>query len=89
MAHSESTLSVVLLIGLLAGFEESHGVFTSETRLLIFIGFIGGFTTFSSFDYETFYLARGSLYGMAFANIILELVLGIFAVWVGHVLARY
>jgi fluoride exporter len=77
-----------VLIGFLAGLEESHGVFTPETRLLIFIGLIGGFTTFSSFAYETFYLARSALYVTAFANIMGEVVMGLLAVWVGHILAR-
>ena len=75
-------------MGFLAGFEENHGVFTHETRLLLFIGLIGGFTTFSSFAYETFYLARNAAYVAAVANLIIELVLGVFAVWVGHMLAR-
>ena len=47
------------------------------------IGVLGGFTTFSSFSYETLSLARsGNLTGAA-ANIVLSLVLCLIAVWLG------
>jgi fluoride exporter len=47
-----------LLIGFLSGLAESRSVFGPQARLFIFIGILGGFTTFSSFAYETFSLAR-------------------------------
>ena len=56
------TLTVNLLgcfvIGLLSQLAEARGLFTPETRALVFIGMLGGFTTFSSFSNETFNLAR-------------------------------
>jgi CrcB protein len=77
-----------LVIGFLAGLAEMRGAFTSETRLLVFIGVLGGFTTFSSFAFETFSLAKNVQTLAALMNIALQLVLGLIAVWVGHIFAR-
>jgi CrcB protein len=72
----------------LAGLAENRSVFTSEARLFIFIGILGGFTTFSSFAFETFSLARNTQSAAAAMNIALELILGLMGVWMGNVLAR-
>ena len=86
------TLAVNLLGSLLLGFimEASaiYGVFTRQQRLLLATGFCGGFTTFSTFSYETFsLLAEGpSLY--ALANIALNVLGGLAAVYLGMVAAR-
>lgn len=78
-----------LLIGFLAGLAEARAaVFTSDVRLFIFVGILGGFTTFSSFALETFSLARDTQTVAALANIGLQLVFGLVAVWVGNVLAH-
>lgn len=73
-----------LIIGALYGAAETRGALSSETRLLIVTGVLGGFTTFSAFGYETFGLARTSGWGPAAGNIVLQLILGLGAVWVGH-----
>src|SRR6266540_5931559 len=56
------TLTVNLIgcfvIGFLAQLAEERGVFTSESRAFVFIGILGGFTTFSSFGNETINLLR-------------------------------
>ena len=57
-------------------------------RLTILIGLLGGFTTFSTFGYESLNLARDSQWIAAGANIGLQIILGVGAVWVGHVLSR-
>ena len=77
-----------LSIGFLSGLAESRELFTSELRLFIFIGFLGGFTTFSSFGYDTFGLVRDSQLGMAFLNVILHMIIGLGAVWVGFSCSR-
>lgn len=77
-----------LAIGFLAGLAESRSLFTAEVRLFVFIGLLGGFTTFSSLTLETFVLARNTQYLAALANFSLHIVLGLFAVWIGNVLAR-
>ncbi|MCB9110037.1 MAG: fluoride efflux transporter CrcB [Anaerolineales bacterium] len=75
------------IIGFLSQLAESRGVFTSESRLFVFTGFLGGFTTFSSFGNETLNLVRDSQAMNAFANVGANLVIGLFAVWLGRTLA--
>jgi fluoride exporter len=77
-----------IVIGLLGALSETRGVLTGATRAFLFIGVLGGFTTFSSFGYETFQLMRDGQAGGAALNVGLQIVLGIGAVWAGHVLAR-
>ncbi|MBI5961973.1 MAG: fluoride efflux transporter CrcB [Chloroflexi bacterium] len=71
-------------IGFLAQLAEGRGVFTSESRTFIFVGILGGFTTFSSFGNETFNLARNSQMMNAFANVSANVILGLLAVWLGR-----
>ena len=78
-----------LALGLLAGLAESRGVFTAVTRVFLFIGVLGGFTTFSAFGYETFQLLRDGQWLSASWSVTLQILLGIGAVWAGHVLARW
>lgn len=82
------TLTVNLIgcfiIGFLAQLAETRGIFTSETRLLIFTGVLGGFTTFSSFGNETLNLARAGSYTGALINIGANVIFGLLAVWLGR-----
>jgi len=84
------TVNVVgcLAIGLLSGLAESRQLFSPELRLLIFIGFLGGFTTFSTFGYEIVSFARDGQLIAALSNLIMHLVLGLGAVWMGLALSR-
>ena len=77
-----------LVLGLLAGLGESRGVFSPSTRAFLFIGVLGGFTTFSTFGYETFQLLRDGQWSAAALSTTLQVVLGIGGVWAGHALAR-
>ncbi len=67
-------------------FERSSA--TPEMRALIFIGFLGGFTTFSTFGLETFHLLRDGEYGRAAANMLASNLAGIALVIAGFLLAR-
>ena len=77
-----------LTIGFLAGLAETRSLFSSEARLFVFIGILGGFTTFSSFSLETFTLVRNSQTFAALANVACQLILGFLGVWAGNLLAR-
>lgn len=72
------------VIGFLAQLAEIRGVFTTESRLFVFVGILGGFTTFSSFGNETLNLARDSQMMSALANIGANVVIGLIAVWLGR-----
>ena len=77
-----------LCIGFLDGLVETRQLLSPQVRMLLLVGFMGGFTTFSSFGYETIALARDGELLAALANIALQLVLGLGAVWVGYSLAK-
>lgn len=77
-----------LIIGYLMQLSESRGVLQGDWRLFVFVGLLGGFTTFSSFGLETFYLLRDGEYIYAIANAVGQLVLGLMLVWLGIVAAR-
>jgi CrcB protein len=87
------TLAVNLLgcfvIGFLSQLAEARGVFTPEARALIFIGILGGFTTFSSFANETYNLFSAGESFNAFANICANVILGLILVWLGRVFAYW
>lgn len=59
-----------------------------EIRLLVAVGFLGGFTTFSSFSFETFRLVEQSGWHAAAINFIGNTVLGLAGVVLGILLAR-
>jgi CrcB protein len=59
-----------LLFGLVWGLVEHRGVITPETRLIVLIGFMGAFTTFSTYAYETARLLQSSQWLYAAGNII-------------------
>lgn len=86
------TVAVNLLgcfaIGVAGGLTESHQLLTGEARLFLLIGVLGGFTTFSTFGYETIALLRDASYVRAGSNILLHILLGLGAVWSGLVLTQ-
>lgn len=65
-----------------------HLTLPEPVRLLLVVGFLGGFTTFSSFSMETLTLFSGSDFFYAFSNMAANLGLGLLAVWLGMAAAR-
>jgi CrcB protein len=57
-------------------------------RSVVFIGLLGGFTTFSSYGLQTFTLLREGQLGLAALNIGISNALGLVMVWVGYVLMK-
>ncbi|MCD4683329.1 MAG: fluoride efflux transporter CrcB [Bacteroidales bacterium] len=76
-----------LIIGLIWGLWESNNIPTG-VRTFIFIGILGGFTTFSSYALETINMFRDGEMKMAIINILASNILGLLLVFLGFVAAR-
>ena len=57
-------------------------------RLLLVVGFLGGYTTFSSFEWETYTAVRGGELWAGMLNVVSSVMLGYVAVSLGSMLAR-
>ena len=77
-----------LIMGILLLLTEQANFVAGPWKLLLTVGFLGGFTTFSSFSMETLTLLRGGSYIYAALNVLANLVLGLIAVTGGLVLSR-
>ncbi|WP_020402741.1 fluoride efflux transporter CrcB [Gracilimonas tropica] len=77
-----------LIIGFLAGFFEIKSWGHPELRLFIFVGILGGFTTFSTFSHETFLLFENGKLLMSLANLGIQVVFGLIFVWLGYQAVR-
>lgn len=66
-----------LVAGVLAGLIARFEYFSPQTRVFLFTGLLGGFTTFSAFGFETVKLIRDRAYGVAIAYVVLSVVAGI------------
>ena len=77
-----------LVAGLLFGLFESRWGLSGEARTIIFIGFLGAFSTFSGFMLETTELARDAQWLSAAANLVLQNGLGAVALYAGLVVSR-
>jgi len=73
-----------LLIGVLAGLMEGRQMFAPEFRLFALVGILGGFTTFSTFGYESFMLLRDAEYLRVVGNVGLHVIGGLLLVWLGY-----
>ena len=76
-----------LAAGVLAGIAERHQVLGPDARLFLFVGLLGGFTTFSAFGLETMQLLRRGDTGSAMLYAGASVALGITAIWLGMKLA--
>lgn len=81
-------VSGCFLIGLLLVFITTHGRISDYYRLLLVTGFLGAYTTFSTFSYDSLTLFREGAYVMMLANLFGSLVLGMAAVSAGYLCGR-
>jgi CrcB protein len=73
------------VIGLVATVTAAEGRFmvSTLTRQFVMIGILGGYTTFSSFSYQTLQLAQDSQWSAAAANVLISVVLCLVGTWLG------
>lgn len=76
------------LIGLFMGLIERGLIISPSWRIFIAVGLLGGFTTFSSFSYETVELLKEGAILAAVANIIYTILSCLAATWVGEIISR-
>ena len=76
------------LMGLLFGLTAKYDLLNNDLKLLLMIGFCGGYTTFSAFSIENMQLIGSGNYLLSSIYIVGSVLLGIAAVWLGSLLMR-
>ena len=89
-AYGTLAVNVVgcFLLAVLMHVGQTTAAFSDETRTALGIGFLGAFTTFSTFGYETVGFLEKGAYTTAAANVAANVLLGLAAVWLGLIVAR-
>jgi len=77
-----------LVVGILWTLFETKWEVSPETKLLVLVGFMGAFTTFSAFILETSHLVRSTAWMYAAINLILQNTLGLIALFGGITIGR-
>ena len=81
-------LTGCFIVGLLAGLMTSSRIaLRLHWREFVFVGLLGGYTTFSTFAFDTFLLGRTHSTGWAPLNVASQVVGGLVALWLGYRLA--
>ena len=89
--YATATVNILgsLVIGVLAGLTAGGKLhMTPPMRAFVFVGILGGFTTFSSFMLDTLTLGHSNDHGLAVSNVAAQIVLGLVAVFAGYAAAR-
>jgi CrcB protein len=90
-AFPYGTLAVNTLGCLAAGFfgalSDQKFLFKPETRVFLMVGLLGAFTTFSTLIYESWRLIQDGELLLAGVNLAGSILLGLAALWVGHLVA--
>ncbi len=76
------------VFGLLWVLGEGRLAISGEARAIILVGFMGAFTTFSTFIFETGGLLREAQWTLALGNLALQNLVGIAALWIGFMAGR-
>ena len=74
-------------IGLIMFLSEYQGLFSDDTRIFLTIGILGGYTTLSTFGYESFRLLDDSKFALMTINVVSTVLFSIMAVYLGKSVA--
>lgn len=77
-----------LVIGFLAGLFSGPRLINEDYRIGILVGILGGYTTFSTFALETINLSEHREFLYASLNVVVSVVVGLAAVWLGRQLVQ-
>jgi CrcB protein len=81
-------ITACLLVGFSLAFLERRAELNPAWRFLVPIGFVGAYSTFSTFEWETFSSLQTGAFLMAALYVALSIFLGLIAVWCGFLIAR-
>lgn len=73
-----------LIIGIIMALSEKTGLVPREYRILVGVGFCGGFTTFSAFAWENLKLIQNGSWAVAATYILLSIIGGLLLTWGGY-----
>jgi CrcB protein len=81
-------VSGCFLIGVVMTIVSERTHLSPNVRYLVPIGFIGGYTTFSTFEYETLRAVQDGQFVIGLLNIVLSVAVGFFMVWLGAMVGK-
>jgi CrcB protein len=76
------------IFGGIIGAAQQRFILTPELRAFLLVGLLGGFTTFSSYAFESFALLRDGQFAAAALNIVGQVVGGLAGFWMAYVLTN-
>ena len=76
------------LVGMLFYLLQERFLVNQTVRTIVMVGFLGGFTTFSSFGLQTFTLLQNGQFGLAALNVSLSNLIGLVLVWAGYSIGK-
>lgn len=87
---STFTVNIIgcFLVGLILGFLNRSGIVSPKLNAFLVVGFCGGFTTFSTFSYETFTLGTNGDLFVSFLYVALSIIAGLLSVWLGIIISH-
>lgn len=77
-----------VLFGAIAGAAEQRVQLAPDLRMFLLVGVLGGFTTFSTYAFESFSLIRDGQFAAAAVNIVGQVVAGLVGLWAGYVITN-